>query len=169
MARWVQGTPAAVMREIEWPAHPRDAELLRDARHRIEHRRQQVRVLVGIEMRGPDAGGDDARAPAPPVRRRRGSAAAPPRGATLPRSRAAAARRPAPSGRPPAPGGTPISSEGTSRASRTASSNAAPFAIRVVAVRMPRRCASTMPSFTSGVKPKSSALTMRCLLKTGSA
>src|SRR2546429_473062 len=53
----------------------------------------------------------------------------------------------------------PISSEGVSRASRRASSKASPFAISVVAVRMPSWCASTIPRFTSRVKPKSSALT----------
>src|SRR5579863_7585917 len=54
---------------------------------------------------------------------------------------------------------TPISSAGFSRARATASSNAAPVAMSVVAVRMPLRCASTIPRFTSRVKPKSSALT----------
>ena len=34
-----------------------------------------------------------------------------------------------------------------------------PFAISVVAVSMPLRCASMIPEFTSRVKPKSSALT----------
>ena len=56
----------------------------------------------------------------------------------------------------------PISSLGVSRARRTASSNASPLAISVAAVRMPRRCASTIPALTSGVKPKSSALTTSC-------
>ena len=57
----------------------------------------------------------------------------------------------------------PTSSVGVSRARRTASSKAAPLAISVVAVTMPRRCASTMPSFTSAVNPKSSAFTTSCL------
>src|SRR5580698_4479983 len=55
----------------------------------------------------------------------------------------------------------PTSSVGFSFASRTASSNAAPQAISVVDVRIPSRCASMIPRFTSGVKPKSSALTIR--------
>src|ERR1700681_1548135 len=53
----------------------------------------------------------------------------------------------------------PISSEGLSRAIRTASSNAAPVAMSVVAVRIPLQCAWTIPWFTSRVQPKSSALT----------
>src|SRR4051794_9965954 len=39
--------------------------------------------------------------------------------------------------------------------------------MRVVAVRIPCRCASTIPSFTSRVKPKSSALTMSLVAFTG--
>src|SRR5437016_2593233 len=54
----------------------------------------------------------------------------------------------------------PMSKVGFSLASRTASSNAGPVAISVVAVRMPLRCASTIPWLTSRVKPKSSALTI---------
>src|SRR6476620_7308599 len=54
---------------------------------------------------------------------------------------------------------TPISSAGFSRARPTASSNAAPVAMSVVDVRMPLRWASTIPRFTSRVKPKSSAFT----------
>jgi hypothetical protein len=46
---------------------------------------------------------------------------------------------------------------GTARARSTASSNASPLAIRVALVRMPSRCARTIPSFTPRVNPKSSA------------
>src|SRR5579883_216088 len=59
----------------------------------------------------------------------------------------------------------PISSVGFSFASRTASSNASPVAMIVAAVRMPLRCASTIPSFTSRVKPKSSAFTTSLRMK----
>jgi hypothetical protein len=40
--------------KIERPPYPWNAELVRQPRHRFEHRGQQVRVLVSIEMRGPD-------------------------------------------------------------------------------------------------------------------
>ena len=54
----------------------------------------------------------------------------------------------------------PIPSWGLERASAEASSNAAPFVIKVVEVTTPLRCASTMARFTPGVSPKSSALTI---------
>jgi hypothetical protein len=54
----------------------------------------------------------------------------------------------------------PIASDGLSFASRTASSNAALFAISVAEVTIPRRCASMIARLTPGVRPKSSAFTM---------
>src|SRR2546421_8585858 len=45
--------------EIEGSPHPRDSKFLRDANHRIQHRRSQMCVLVRIEMSGCNAGCDD--------------------------------------------------------------------------------------------------------------
>ena len=42
-------------RHIEGTTDPRDLELLRYPRDSFQHRRQQVRVLVRIQMRWPDA------------------------------------------------------------------------------------------------------------------
>ena len=50
---------------------------------------------------------------------------------------------------------------GTCVASSLTSRNALPFAINVADVTTPFVCALTMPRFTPGVNPKSSALTMR--------
>ncbi len=47
-------------RQIEGAAHPRDLVLFRQACHSLEHRRQQVRVFVRIEMRGLQTGVKDA-------------------------------------------------------------------------------------------------------------
>src|SRR5580704_19078209 len=46
------GHAGSVQREIERTAHPGNLKLRRDARHRVEHRRQQVGVLVRIQMSG---------------------------------------------------------------------------------------------------------------------
>ena len=46
--------------KIERPAHPNDAELLADPSHGVENRRRQVRVLMGIEMRGAHSGVQNA-------------------------------------------------------------------------------------------------------------
>ena len=54
------GAAQRVQREIEGAPHPADPELLGQARHRVQHRRRQVGVLVGIEVGGPDAGVEDA-------------------------------------------------------------------------------------------------------------
>ena len=133
-----------VQRKIERPPHPADVELLAQPRHRVQHRRRQVRVLVGIEVGRAHAGRPGSAAPAPPVRRTAGSRGAPAPPAVAAPS--AAADRRVSSDRPPiSTRWQPISSVGVSRARRTASSNASPLAISVVAVRMPRRCASTMP------------------------
>src|SRR5262249_51379354 len=35
----------------EWPPHPWDLEILSDARHCLEHGRQQVGVLVRVQVR----------------------------------------------------------------------------------------------------------------------
>ena len=37
---------------LEGPPHPGDIEFLRDASHRVQHWRRQMRVLVRIHMRG---------------------------------------------------------------------------------------------------------------------
>ena len=120
-------------------------------------------ALAGCPRRG--SGG-----PAPPAPRTAGSPAlrAPP--AVAARSPGTAC--PLTSDLPPiSTRWQPMSSVGVSRARPRALSKASPFAISVVAVRMPSRCASTMPWFTSPVKPKSSALTTSCFraLKTGPA
>ena len=62
MARLAHPIPGLRRRErkIEGAAHPGDFVLLRNPRHGIEHRRQQVRVLMGIEMRGLQTGVENA-------------------------------------------------------------------------------------------------------------
>ena len=47
-------------RKIEGAAHPGNFVLLRELRDGLEYRRQQVRVLVRIEMRGLQTGVEDA-------------------------------------------------------------------------------------------------------------
>src|SRR5208337_3013523 len=56
-----------------------------------------------------------------------------------------------------------------SRIPATASSNAAPLAIRLVEVTIPRRWASMMPRLTPRVIPRSSALTTSCFTASGVA
>src|SRR5438552_1225670 len=45
--------------EVEWSADPGNPKLLREPGDGIEHGRQQVRVLVRVEMRRRDAGRND--------------------------------------------------------------------------------------------------------------
>src|SRR5262249_49796419 len=54
----------------------------------------------------------------------------------------------------------PMRSEGMARARLTASAAAGPATMRLAAVRMPERCASSTASLISGARPKSSAVTM---------
>src|SRR5579884_1530617 len=47
-----------LQRKIEGPANPADVEFICQPGHRVENRRQKVRVLMRVEVRRPDAGGD---------------------------------------------------------------------------------------------------------------
>ena len=58
----------------------------------------------------------------------------------------------------------PTRSDGMRRARSTASAAAGAVTIRLAAVRMPRRCACSTASLTSGAAPKSSAVTIRFLM-----
>ena len=137
-ARLVHETPRWSQRKIEGPAHPGNRELLRNARHRVQHRWQQMRVFVRVQMRRLRGRRRGSCAPARTTRRKLEFAEKRPLASVVRRSRE---RRAAPT----STRWQPTSSEGFSLARRTASSNAAPVAISVVAVRMPSRCASTIP------------------------
>ena len=53
-------TQQARRAEIEWPSHPGNSELLGDPRHSLQDLRQQMGVLMGVQVRRQNAGVEHA-------------------------------------------------------------------------------------------------------------
>jgi len=145
--------------EIERTPHPGNIELLTQARDRIQHRRAGA---CACECPGASGGCPRPRCAAPAPVTRLHADLAPRHGRDQlrhgERQRLAGDERLSADQDQVA---ADVRAKGFTRQAQGVLERRA-VAIRVVAVRMPWRCASTMPWFTSGVKPKSSALTTSC-------
>ena len=152
---------AALQRKIERPPHPPDPELLRTAAP--PHPAPAAPGACACACPGASAGHrrPGCAAPVPPVRRTPGFARA-----SAPSSCVTVAGNAFPVTSDSSADQHQVTARRRASASRAPAAphrrTPSPLAISVVAVRMPPRCASTIPAFTSGVKPKSSAFTTSC-------